>query len=101
MLETVFVYTSFYQPRALMASGHEETALATLQLAGAVKPGNPRVCYNRAKVHARLGRTAEAVADLSCVAEAGWAVPDLVEGDADLQPLRDEPALQKLLGAGG
>jgi predicted esterase len=98
LIEIVFVYTSFYQPKEALQEGDAAAAHALLEIAGAVKPGHPRVCYGQAQALAQLGRREDAVESLRCVVEAGFGDPDALGSDPYLEPLREEPAYKKLLG---
>ncbi len=76
----------------LATGGDPGKAADTLSAAVEDFPGDPAVLYNAACFEARAGRTEPALAHLLAAAELapekvrGWAA-----GDADLDPLRDDP----------
>jgi predicted esterase len=96
-LNLVFVYASFYQPRDYLASGDAPRALAALQLADALAPGDPGVCYGMARAQAAMGRKKAALASLACA--AGVLEKSQVEADPYLAPLRDDPRYREILAA--
>ena len=91
-LEHIFVYTSFYLPRELLDRDQPDRALAALRIADAIRPRHPRVCFARARAHARLGQTRKALSALDCAADSGLIRAAAVEEDPDLAVLRDEKA---------
>ena len=97
MLETVFVYTSFYEPRGLLAEGDAARALAVTAIAAILKPDHPRVCLNRARAHAQLGNRDEALEALRCAVQSGLVSTALVESDPYLEPLHDEAGYRAVL----
>jgi predicted esterase len=70
-LEQIFVATSFYVPRDLIARGDPARALAILEIAGAIHPANPQVLISRARALARMGRDDAARAALDSALAAG------------------------------
>jgi predicted esterase len=97
LLEMVFTQTSFYQPRELLEAGRPDAALAMARIAGEIKPGHPRACYQRARALTQLGRVEEALQALGCVVDAGAADAAFLEADPYLEPLRREQGYRELL----
>jgi hypothetical protein len=89
LLEHTFVQTIFYVPRDFIDT-EPKRALASLAVARATKPENPRVCYWEARTHASAGNTKEALDALECLVNAG------VVRDAEF--LENEPYLKTLAG---
>ena len=87
MLETTFVHTAFYGPRAQFDSGRPDRALAMLEVAHAIKPTNGSTCYGLARARAQVGDPAGAVEALECVVAAWGTDPDRLERDPNLAPL--------------
>jgi tetratricopeptide (TPR) repeat protein len=96
-LENAFVHLSFYQPREYMKSAEPARALALLQLADAIKPEQPFVCYSQAQALAQLGRAEEAVEAVRCAARTDQLSADRLESDPLLAPLRDHPSFRALV----
>jgi len=97
MLETVFVFTSFYEPRDFLAKGEPDRAITVLRIADAVKPGHPRVCFSLARAYAQLGETGKALDSVACAIEGGVTNAAWFDSDPLLEPLRKEPRYRELL----
>ncbi len=97
LLETILVYTSFYEPREFLDKKEPERALAMLRIAEEIEPGSPRVCYFRARASAQLGRIQEALDALECVADRGLATAKHIESDTELDPLRGEARYREIM----
>jgi hypothetical protein len=97
ILSMVFVQASFYQPTEFLENGKPGAALAMLRIAAAIRPRHPRVCLQQSRTYAQLSRNKEALQSLRCALESGVVLPELVEGDAYLAPLRSDPAYRKIL----
>jgi predicted Zn-dependent protease len=95
-LELAFVQTSFYQPRDYLRAGDPRRAEGVLQIAAAIRPGDPNVCLQLARAQAQLGRTAAALENLRCAADSGRLGPDRIDADELLAPLRDEPGYREI-----
>jgi tetratricopeptide (TPR) repeat protein len=95
-LEQLWVYSSFYEPMDYFHRGAPERALAMLDVAQAMRPNHPEVCYNRARALVRLGHEHEAIEALECAARS-MASADRLEQDPDLASLAREPAFRALL----
>ena len=96
-LEQAFVLLYFYEPRAHMAAGRPEHALALADLALRVKPGAPAALLTRARALVALERNDDALAALEAAIQAG-ILPAAVAGDADFAPLRQDARFQALVG---
>lgn len=70
-----------------------DRARATLEASGHATP-----LYNLACCEALLGRNDDAIAHLRVAFEGRPSLRDIASEDTDLDPLRDEPAFQALLG---
>lgn len=100
MLADLEVRARFYEPRAYLAAGEPERALAVLAVAERLSPGRPGVCLGRARALAVEGRDAEAFRALRCAAEGG--VPrSLLVRDPYLAPLRADPRWEDAVEAAG
>lgn len=56
------------------------------------------VLYNAACVYARLSKTEEAIDSLERAVKNGFGRREWIEQDPDLNPIRDDPRFQALLG---
>ncbi len=74
-----------------------EGALAALRSALEAHPGNAFILYNVACVETLLGRGEEALEPLAEALAAWPAYKELAANDADLAPLRDDPAFRSLV----
>jgi predicted esterase len=97
LLESVYVSASFYEPRDFLAQGRPRQALAMLDLAQALKPDRPNVCYQRARALAALGRGADAVDALRCLVRGAPITADGLAADSNLVAIRGNPAFTALL----
>jgi hypothetical protein len=100
ILAQTFAITSFYQPRQYLQQGDTVRALAMLDIAEAIKPGDSGVCYSRARVLARRGQTQPALQALRCAladsASAG-RMREAIRRDSALASLRGEPGFRTLM----
>jgi predicted esterase len=96
-LDGVFVTAAFYEPREYLAHGEADRALALLALAGEITPAAPIVCYHRARALLQQGRMDQAVAELTCWADALDGALARLEQDTTLSLLRGHPAYEALL----
>jgi predicted esterase len=97
LLESAFVRTAFYEPRDYLERGDRARALAVLDIAQAVKPSDPLVCYSRARVYAALGRPQDALRALDCATANGSVSAARLESDSALAPLRGDPGFRGLV----
>ena len=97
ILEYAFVVTAFYEPPRYLDEGDPARAQVMLDVAAAIKPGHPLVCFGRARAHARLGQIAEGLDALECAVDAGAVALSTLEEHADLEALRSDPAIADLL----
>jgi len=91
------VQSSFYLPAEFLENKKPDAALAMLRIAAAIRPDDPRVCLQESRVYAQLSRNQEALQSLRCALGAGALPPGLLESDAYLAPLRDDPAYRTLI----
>ena len=97
LLEHAFVQTIFYVPRDFIDT-EPERALASLSVARATKPENPRVCYWEARTHASAGNTKEALDALECLVDAGVVRDgDFLENEQYLKTLSGEARFAELV----
>lgn len=95
-LAQLWAYTAFYEPRDYLDRGDPTRALAILDVAQAVRPDQPGVCYLRARALARLGKRSEAITSLECAARTMTSA-DRIANDRDFESLSAEPAFQALV----
>ena len=72
-------------------------AAAVLERALAAHPGNPNVLYNLACCESLSGRTNDALDHLRHAVEMSEEFRASAQADADLDPIRDEPAFKQLI----
>lgn len=89
-LEQMWVYLSFYEPREYLVQHDPDRAMAMLELAERLRPGDAGVSLYRAEALARLGRRPESFGALKAAARAG-ALPAVLQRDANLATLRADP----------
>jgi hypothetical protein len=95
-LEQLWVYASFYEPQDYLDRGDPKRALAILDVAQAMRPNHPDVCYNQARALAREGQKGPAIEALECAARSFLSV-DRLQNDPALQSLGAEPAFKALV----
>jgi tetratricopeptide (TPR) repeat protein len=95
-LEQLWVYSSFYEPMDYLDRGDPTRALAILEVAQAMRPNHPDVCYNQARAFARLKQERQAIEALECAARSFLSV-ERIESDPDLKTLGVEPAFRALV----
>jgi predicted esterase len=96
-LNMVFVATSFYVTRDLLARGQFDHAASALGVACLIRDDNPVVWYNRGCALARSGRRSQALDALERAVEVGFRDVDLMVGDADLASIRDDERFSALV----
>jgi predicted esterase len=96
-LENAFVQLSFYTPRNMLQRSLPDRALAALDIADAIKPHNPRVCWFRSRAFAQAERVSDALQEIACLADAGVTETSFLENDPYLEPLRDDARFHELL----
>jgi predicted esterase len=97
LLETLFTQTSFYMMRDLFARGDFVRASNVLAVAAEVHPERGYIWYQLACAQARGGRKKAAIESLETAVERGFAQPELMATDTDLDSLRKDPRFQRLL----
>jgi hypothetical protein len=104
ILAQTFAVMSFYRPRQYLQEGDTVRALALLDIAQAMKPGDAGVCFTRAQVLARRGQTQPALQALRCAladsASAG-RVKEEIQRDSALAALRGEQGFRELVDSAG
>jgi dienelactone hydrolase len=63
-----------------------------------VRPGDPTALYNLACARAQTGRTRKALDALEAAVAAGFGNLAHIGQDTDLDPIRDEPRFEKIVG---
>ena len=96
-LENAFVQLSFYTPRNMLQRSLPDRALAALDVADAIKPHDPRVCWFRARAFAQAERVSDALQEIACLADAGVTETSFLEEDPYLESLRDDARYQELV----
>ena len=82
----------------LAQNGEPAKAEDWVRRALAIDPDDAGVRYNAACVYARLGRNEEAIDSLERAVKYGFGHREWLEQDPDLNPIRDHPRFQALLG---
>ncbi len=83
--------------RALLAEKEYGSAVALLELAVALRPGQSRPCYDLARACAFAGRRARALEALRQAATAGFSDAARAEAEPAFAKLKGEPAFRKVL----
>jgi tetratricopeptide (TPR) repeat protein len=78
--------------------GETDKAEEWVRRALAIDPDDSIVLYNVACVYARLGKSEEAIDSLERAVANGFGHRDWIGQDPDLNPIRDDPRFQALLG---
>ena len=86
-------FRAFYE-----AGDYAAVADRAPEIAGAV-PRYPVPLYNLACCESLAGRTDEALEHLRQAIELMDGMRDYAKGDSDLDPIREEPAFEELVGA--
>jgi dienelactone hydrolase len=68
-----------------------------LEIAALLKPKNPRLFYELALAHARVGNKSKAISALGRAIENGFTDVAKIEQDPDFEPLRNESGYKKLV----
>jgi hypothetical protein len=97
ILETIFVQTAFYIPRALRERGDAARAALSLEVATEIRDDSPEVRYNLACAQAVAGKTQQALHSLRLAVDLGFSAPERIERDEDLAALRGEPAYREIV----
>ena len=89
------------EARTLAAAGRFDAAVAAQREAIAIVPGEDQLIYGLARLHARAGDPASAVAALeeAIGIDARWR--ELAASQADFDNIRGNAAFQRLLDPGG
>lgn len=95
-LEQLWVYASFYEPMDYLDGGDAVRALGILEVAQAMRPDDPDICWQQARAHARLKQQSQAISALECAVRAPVS-PERIERDPDLKTLAADPAYRALL----
>jgi TolB-like protein/Tfp pilus assembly protein PilF len=83
---------------ALAELGRKDEAAQWAERALAIEPDEPSVFYNVACTYSRLGEVTAAIDTLEKALQAGFVNRAWIENDSDLDPLRDNPRFQALIG---
>ncbi len=83
---------------ALAQIGEPAKADGWVRRALAIDPDDGGVLYNVACAYIRLGKTEEAIDCLERAVKNGFGHREWIEQDPDLNPIRDHPRFQALLG---
>ncbi len=96
-LETAFVNTAFYRPRALMRSSDFRRAILMLEIAATIKPEHWRPKISLATAYARSGKSAKAITALEQAVNAGYSNLDFIEQSSELESIRSEKGYQRIV----
>jgi predicted esterase len=97
LLESVFVQTSFYLPRALLERKEPRRAALTLQVAAEIKPEEPYVWYALARARALSGEKGDALNALRRAVEAGFRDAEALGSEPGFEALRKERGYLEIL----
>jgi len=97
-IEALFVQTSFYVPRELLAKKQFARAVFAAEIASQIKPESPWAWYGLATVQARAGDARGAVRSLRTAAGKGRLDAAAVRTDPDLAVLVEREDFRRLLG---
>ena len=89
------------EARALAAAGRFDEAVAAQREAIAIVPGEDQLIYGLARLHARAGDAASAVAALAQAIEIDARWRELAASQADFDNIRNDVRFQTLLNPGG
>ena len=97
VLAELKVQTGFYLPVQAMAGGQDDRALYYLHVAEAIDPSQSYPWFLRARLAARRGAEAEAMAALRAAVDRGFRTLDPLEHDAAFAALRSRKDFQDLV----
>ncbi len=87
------------EARELAAEGHFGEAIERQRQAIAIVPGEDQMIYGLARLHARAGDAANAVAILRDAIERNARWRELATTQADFDGIRDDPEFRRLIGS--
>jgi serine/threonine protein kinase/tetratricopeptide (TPR) repeat protein len=88
----------YFGANELAQIGETDKAERWVRRALAIDPDDVGVLYNVACAYARLGKSGEAIDCLERAVKNGFGHREWIEQDPDLNPIRDDPRFQALLG---
>jgi len=97
LLESVFVQTSFYLPRALLERKDPRRAVLSLLVAAEIKPEEPYVWYGLARARALSGDKGEALKALRRAVEAGFHDAEALATEPGFETLRKERGYREII----
>ena len=72
-------------------NGNTDDAIAHFKRAAELGFQPVGVGYRLSRIYARTGHTGEALSQLEAIAAAGFGIPNLIDGQADYDSLKDQP----------
>jgi hypothetical protein len=84
----VTMHAAFYEPREYMARQQYDHAVAVLQLAEWIDPGNGAICFALARALIPLARIPDALRKLECAVDRRAVGPEALDASPDLATLR-------------
>ncbi len=99
ILANLRAQTSFYLPEQMLEQRDPTRGRMLLSVAAEIDPDNPLVYYNLAAYAARSGDASRAMKDLETAVARGFTRFELIDGDADFDPIRENEIFRKWLAA--
>ena len=99
ILANLRAQTGFYLPDEMFYRRDTARGRALLLVRAEIDPDNPLVWYNIGAYSARSGDTARAIKDLDHAVEKGFRQFDIIDTDADFDPIREDARFRKWLAA--
>jgi predicted esterase len=97
ILANLRAQTGFYLPEEMFYRRDTARGRALLLVRAEIDPDNPLVFYNVAAYSARSGDAARAIRDLEHAVARGFTRFELIDEDADFDPLRNDPTFRAWL----
>jgi TolB-like protein len=89
----------YFVANALVVLGRREDGLRMARRAREIEPTEPILLYNVACIYSLAGETDGAIDCLRAAIENGFAFPEWVEHDSNLDAVRDHPDFEALMAA--
>ncbi len=99
VLETIFSHTQFYQTRQYLSNRRTAHALAMIQVAEMIKPDDPRIYLQKARIFTQKNDFPLAYEALEKLKKSGRLNPQLLQSDPYLAPLRDQARFKEIISS--